>query len=181
MKVQIDDTLTLRQLKVSEYQTMFDLVDKNREQLRRWLPWVDYVTEAENYKSTIQAWIDSNDASQSMTLGVYLNDQLVGMCGFNTIDLLNRRGAIGYWLAEEYNGQGIMTRAVRGLVDYAFKKLELHRVEISAGVENHQSRKIAERLGFEEEARLKEYEFLYDHYHDLVQYRMMSRDWLTKN
>ena len=181
MKVQIDETLMLRQLKVREYQTMFDLVDKNREQLREWLPWVDYVTEAESYKKAIQAWIESNDANQSMTLGVYLEGHLVGMCGFNTIDLLNKRGAIGYWLAEGYNGQGIMTRAVRGLVDYGFKQLELHRVEISAGVENVKSRKIPERLGFEEEALLKEYEFLYDHFHDLVQYRMMKRDWLTKN
>lgn len=181
MRIEVDETITLKQVQAFEYQDMFDLVDKNRTQLREWLPWLDFVTEADDYKSTIQAWVEKNDAGESMTLGLYVDNQLAGMCGYNTIDLMNKKGAIGYWLAEEFGGQGVMTRAVKGLTDYGFKQLELHRIEISAGVCNKKSRAIPERLNFYKEAILKDAEFLYDHYHDLVLYRMIKDDWLTEN
>ena len=91
MRIEVDETITLKQVQAFEYQDMFDLVDKNRTQLREWLPWLDFVTEADDYKSTIQAWVEKNDAGESMTLGLYVDNQLAGMCGYNTIDLMNKK------------------------------------------------------------------------------------------
>src|SRR5699024_10863428 len=110
-----------------------------------------------------------------MTLGIYYEGTLTGTCGFNTIDGLSRRGQIGYWLAEENTGKGIMTAAVAALIDYGFKEMGLHRIEIIAGVNNEKRRKIPEKQEFV----MKYYEFLYDHYHDCALYRMLKMDWLT--
>lgn len=179
MKIKIDDALELRQVQAHEHQEMYNLVDQNRIQLREWLPWVDYMSAAGQYVPIIKEWIEMNDAHEALTLGVYNNGELAGMCGFNRIVGLSRRAEIGYWLAEQYTGTGIMTKAVKGLIDYGFRELGLHRIEIIAGTENKKSRKIPERLKFTEEAVMKDYEFLYDHYHNCALYRMLKTDWLT--
>ena len=179
MKIKIDDALELRQVQAHEHQEMYELVDQNRIQLREWLPWVDYMSAPGQYVPIIKDWVEMNDAHEALTLGVYYKGELAGMCGFNRIVGLSRRAEIGYWLAEEYTGTGIMTKAVKGLIDYGFSELGLHRIEIIAGVENKKSRKIPERLKFTEEAVMRDYEFLYDHYHDCALYRMLKTDWLT--
>lgn len=179
MKIKIDDALELRQVQVHEHEEIYKRVDQNRTLLREWLPWVDHMSAARQYVPIIKTWIEMNDAHEALTLGVYYNGAFAGMCGFNRIVGLSRRAEVGYWLAEEYTGTGIMTRAVKGLIDYGFNELGLHRIEIIAGVENKKSRKIPERLNFTEEAIMKDYEFLYDHYHNCALYRMLKTDWLT--
>lgn len=179
MKIKIDDELELKQVQSHEHQEMYELVDNNRTQLKEWLPWVDYMSAPAQYIPIIKDWVEMNDAHEALTLGVYYKGELAGMCGFNRIVGLSRRAEIGYWLAEQYTGTGIMTKAVKGLIDYGFNELGLHRIEIVAGTENKKSRKIPERLKFTEEAVMKDYEFLYDHYHDCVLYRLLKTDWLT--
>ena len=70
-----------------------------------------------------------------------------------------------------------MTRACRALVTHAFRELGLHRVEIRAAPGNRRSRAIPERLGFRQEGILRDAEWPYDHYVDLVVYAMLADEW----
>lgn len=63
------------------------------------------------------------------------------------INWSNKTAYIGYWLGEEFQGNGIMTKVAKTLTDYAFNELNLNKVEIRAAVENEKSRAIPERLG----------------------------------
>src|SRR5699024_6733518 len=150
-----------------------------RKQLREWLPWVDFMKKPEQYVPIIKEWTEMNDAREAMTLGIYYEGTLTGTCGFNTIDGLSRRGQIGYWLAEENTGKGIMTAVIAAIIDYILKEMGLHSNEIIAGVNKEKSRKIPKKLKITQEAVMKDYEFLYDHYHDCALYRMLKMDWLT--
>lgn len=179
MKIRVNDSIELKQVQVNEHKVLYELINNNRTQLREWLPWVDYMIAPAQYKPIIKEWLAINDAREAMTLGIYYEGYLAGMCGYNTIVGLSRRGQIGYWLAEEFTGLGIMTESVAAVTDYGFRELGLHRVEIVAGVENKKSRNIPERLKFTQEAVMKDYEFLYDHYHDCALYRLLKTDWLT--
>ena len=60
-------------------------------------------------------------------------------------------GAAGYWVAEEYAGRGIATRALAMLCDYAFGPLGLHRVEVNVRPENAPSLRVVEHLRFRDE------------------------------
>ncbi len=70
-----------------------------------------------------------------------------------------------------------MTKAVRALVDLAIWDWELNRIEIRAAVENRRSRAIPERLGFREEARLREAERVGDRNLDMVVYATLAPHW----
>ncbi|AXN38664.1 hypothetical protein CN689_21445 [Peribacillus butanolivorans] len=52
---------------------------------------------------------------------------------------------MGYWLGQQYQGNGIMTRVAKALIDYAINELNISKVEIRAAVENKNSRGIPER------------------------------------
>jgi ribosomal-protein-serine acetyltransferase len=99
------------------------------------------------------------------------------VAGFHAVNWLHRSTSIGYWLDEQHQGQGIMTRAVHALVDQALLGWELNRVEIRAAPENQRSRAIPERLGFRQEGVLREAERVGDRYLDSVVYGMVSSAW----
>ncbi len=61
------------------------------------------------------------------------------------------RASIGYWLAPEARGRGIVTRAVRLLVDWTFSTTDFIRIEIYTDVDNLRSGRVAIRAGFESE------------------------------
>ena len=98
----------------------------------------------------------------------------MGMIGFHAMDWVHRRTSIGYWLDERAQGRGLMTAACRTMTLHALAELKLHRVEIRCAPENHKSRGIPIRLGFSEEGRLREVEWLYDHFVDHVVYSMLE-------
>ena len=112
-----------------------------------------------------------------MQLALLQGEQIVGVAGFHAIDWARKSTSIGYWLAADRQGSGTMTVAVCALLDHAFDRWELKRVEIRAGVLNARSRAIPERLGFREEGVLRSAERIGTRVIDHVVYVMTARDW----
>jgi ribosomal-protein-alanine N-acetyltransferase len=83
---------------------------------------------------------------------IELEGQLVGQL---TISGIIRgavlSGAVGYWIGEEFAGQGIMPTAVALAFDHAVGAGGLHRLEIAIRPENAPSLRVAEKLGFRDE------------------------------
>ncbi len=113
----------------------------------------------------------------SIEAGLLYDGSLCGMIGLHHLDQINRKAEIGYWIAQEYEGKGIMTAACRTIITYAFKELELNRVALCAAVGNHKSRAIPERLGFQEEGIARDGLFVNGKYHDLVYYSLLKHEW----
>ncbi|WP_096272115.1 GNAT family N-acetyltransferase [Paucisalibacillus globulus] len=174
---EVDDEITLRLLTETDADELFQLIDYSRDHLREWLGWIDRTKTVHDSKQFIQTCTKIHEKRQGLTLGIYLHDKLAGVIGFNTIDWTNRIGVIGYWLGSNFQGEGIMTRAVTGLIDYGYHQLGLNRMEIRAAFENTKSRAIPERLGFMQEGQIRQGEWLYDHYVDLVVYGMLASEW----
>jgi [ribosomal protein S5]-alanine N-acetyltransferase len=66
-------------------------------------------------------------------------------------------GEIGYWLARDYRGRGLMPRAIRAFADYAFRELELHKLMAITYPFNPSSSRALEKAGFTFEGRLREH------------------------
>ena len=178
--IPVDADIELRILEGWDAEEMYRLVDSNREYLRQWLPWVDYETSVEDSHNFIRLSLQRYQDNEGFSLGIRYRDRLAGVIGYHTINWPSRKVEIGYWLAAEFQGKGLMTRACRALVAYAFETLLLNRVTILCATGNLRSRAIPERLGFTQEGILRESEWLYDHFVDLVCYSMLAREWTTK-
>jgi ribosomal-protein-serine acetyltransferase len=156
---------------------LFAMVEECREHLREWLPWVDDTRSAADSERFIADSVAQLASNQSFQAGIFQRGLLVGVIGYHPIDWRNRKTALGYWLAPEAMGQGLMTQASRALLDHGFRELGLARIEIRCATQNKRSRAIPERLGFRQEGIARRAEWLYDHFVDLVIYAMLASDW----
>ena len=178
--LKVDHEIELQLLQIKDSSELFQLVQRNRAHLRRWLPWVDSMVSSLQYKTIIPEWLKQYRDNNGFQAGIRFKGKLAGVIGLHFIDWFNKQTTIGYYLGKEFEGYGIMTRVLKTLLHYIFSHLQLNRVEIRCGVFNHKSKAIPERLGFVLEGVIQDGEFLYDHFHDLAVYGMLARQWYEK-
>jgi ribosomal-protein-serine acetyltransferase len=166
----------LRLLEEADAEELYALVEANRDRLARWMPWAAGQTldGTLEFIRLTRRQVADNDGLQA---AIVRDERIAGVVGFHHVDWQNRSTSIGYWLDERQEGRGIMTLAVRALVDHALLVWGLNRVEIRAARENRRSRAIAERLGFREEGVLREAERVGERYLDSVVYGMLASTW----
>jgi ribosomal-protein-serine acetyltransferase len=105
---------------------------------------------------------------------------MIGRIGLYNVDLNNKSASIGYWLDKEWLGKGVITRSCKAVIDDAFKRLQLNRIEIRAAVENTKSQAIPEKLGFKKEGIIRQGEFVNDHFVDLYVYSLLREEWESR-
>lgn len=176
-RLEVDEEIIIRHVQETDAKAVFELTDSSRTNLREWLPWVDATKSVRDSLTFIQLALDAYEAKRGLNCGVFYHGQLAGMVSYNTIDWQNRTAHIGYWLGTDFQGYGIMTRAVQGLIDYGFFELDLNRMEIRAAVENEKSRAIPKRIGFTEEGLIRQAEWLYDHFVNHTVYGLLRTEW----
>jgi len=169
--------LDLRLLEERHAAPVFALVDRDREYLREWLPWVDSTQRQEDSLSFIRASLEQFASNSGFAAGVWWNEQFVGVVGTHKIDWLNRKVELGYWLGKNFQGQGIMTDASRAAVTHLLVEMDLNRVTIQCATGNAKSCAIPRRLGFSLEGTLRDGQLLNGRYEDLLMFAMLRRDW----
>ncbi|MGN8842484.1 GNAT family N-acetyltransferase [Niallia sp. HCP3S3_B10] len=173
----IDEEVSLKLIELRDSESIFDLTNKSRSYLREWLPWLDITTKLEDTVEFVKLSLKGFSENKSLSTVIIYKGSIVGVAGFNSLNWSNRTAQIGYWLGEEYQGNGIMVRVAKSLTDYAFSYLNVNKVEIRAAIENKKSRSIPENLGFINEGCIRQAEWLYDHYVDHVVYGMIFDEW----
>jgi ribosomal-protein-serine acetyltransferase len=177
-KFVIDDEIYLMLIRERDAEELFNLVDSSREYLREWLPWVDGTKDVDTSREFISAAKKQFAEGKGFQAGIWYKEKLVGIIGFHGISMNNRNSSIGYWLHNDYQGNGIMTRACEAAVNYGFGELQLNRIEIRCAEGNYKSRAIPERLGFVREGIAREAEWLYDHFVNHIVYSKLESDTL---
>ena len=172
---QVDEGLELRLLEPRHAETLFKLVDQNREHLGYWFPWVEDAT-VENPRKFIASGLEQLAKDNGFQTGIWVDGELVGVVGLHYISQQFRSTEIGYWLGEGYQGRGIMTKVCRYLCAYLFEELNLNRVEIRCSATNTRSRAIPERLGFRLEGTLRQMGYTEDGWVDFLIYGLLVDD-----
>lgn len=170
----VDDEVELRLTVDAHADRLFALTDAERERLREWLPWVDATQTLTDTRAWLRGTLDDLAAGRAYHSTIFVDGVAMGTLGL--FGLEHRHGEIGYWLSREVEGRGVMTRAVRALVDRAVTDLNLHRLSIRAATGNLRSRAVAERLGFTHEATLREVEWVNDRFVDHEVYILLAGD-----
>jgi len=97
----------------------------------------------------------AND-NPTKVFAIEANGEAVGSIGiFPQSDIHEKSAEMGYWLAEEYWGKGIMTKAIQEIVEYGFQTFDIVRIFARPFSTNVKSQRLLEKAGFELEARLK--------------------------
>ena len=181
LRFPIDDDTELRLLEERHADELFALVDRNRAYLREWLPWLDATTTVDDERAFVRTSLEGFAAGTTIEFAIWHRGRISGGIGLHFIDEVNRSGEIGYWVSEDLQGRGLVTRACGAVLDHAFGNLGLNRAVMRVDVGNIRSRAIPERLGFTQEGVTRQSDWLYTRFRDMVLYSILAGEWKRSN
>lgn len=148
-----DGDLELRRIKPTFELSaqVFAILEKNRERLH-WMPWIDAVkTQEDEFIGLSRLY--NNEQSYL----IFVNNEIAG--GIGSVKIHSRVGhvEIGYWLAGEFEGKGIMSRSVRLIERNIFETGDWNKVEIRVDAKNTASQNVAKRNGYTLDGTLRQH------------------------
>ena len=178
--LEIHSDITLELVGTRHAQEIYELVMRNKEQLAKFLPWVSNISAIGDIETFIQSVVFQQETLNGFQTVVIYQKKIAGIIGYHFIDNRNHIASIGYWLAPDFWGKGIMPECCKFYINYAFEKLELNRVELSVSVNNLQSMRVVEKLGMYQEGVKRGAEFLNGTYEDHAIYSVLKREWVQE-
>ncbi len=95
-------------------------------------------------------------ADPTRVFAIEINGEASGAIGIHPKDDIFRKNAeLGYWLAEPFWGNGIITKVIKEMVDYSFRNFDIDRIFATPFGSNIGSQKALEKCGFKLEARFE--------------------------
>jgi ribosomal-protein-serine acetyltransferase len=173
----VRERLELRLIEDRHVAAVYDLVRRNLDHLKPWMPWATDAYSVEDARAFQRRTLEQFARNDGFSAGVFDRGTLVGVTGFHALDWANGSTSLGYWLSADAQGRGVMTAAAQAMVDHAVGEWGLNRVEIRCGTENAPSRAVAQRLGFVEEAVIRQAEKVQGRHLDHAVYGMLAADW----
>jgi [ribosomal protein S5]-alanine N-acetyltransferase len=104
--------------------------------------------------------------------------KIIGWCGFHTWYLNHFRAEIGYGLFDEnLKNKGIMTEAMKAVLDYGFHQMQLNRIEAFIGTNTIPSLQLVEKYGFTKEGILRSHYLKNNVMEDSVVYSLLKTEY----
>ncbi|WP_321281553.1 GNAT family protein [Marinifilum fragile] len=158
--IKVDTEIELKQIEQSDSKAIFEMIDSQREYLGKWLPFVEFTKEVSDTDKFVHSVVNAPKERFEYVFVIRIKNEFVGLIGFKDTDKPNQKTEIGYWLSEKHQKQGIITKSVEKLCDFAFNKQGINRIQIKCAVGNKPSIKIPQRLGFKFEGVERDGELL---------------------
>jgi len=199
----VDKNLHLRNIHPNDTEALFDLIEQNRARLR---PWIDPYSLPETAKATRLFTIHclfnfySNPTGPSeldqyflelesyfpppvrpIDLGIWFQDELAGSIMMSWLQEDTSVLEFGYWISEQYEGNGIITRCVSALMDYAIDNMGIQKFVIGCAANNHRSRAVPKRLGYRLHVTKPGGEVVGDFVYDRTIYGIRASAWHKRN
>lgn len=125
---------------------------KIQNNLRDGLPYPYTEQDGEEYISAML----SADENETFSFAVTLDNKVIGSIGvFRQGNIHKQTAELGYYIAEEYWGKGIMTEAVKQICEYVFDKSDIIRIYAEPFAYNIASCRVLEKAGFHYEGTLR--------------------------
>jgi ribosomal-protein-serine acetyltransferase len=151
-----DGTAELRALEPWQAAEFAAYTDRHRDHLAPWLPWALSVVDEDSAREFLQRYADTTARDGGRIYGLWRDGELVGGTLFRVFKPATGLCEVGVWLSPGATGQGLATRAVAAMIDWAVEVRGLRRVEWHCVPENEPSRATARRLGFQHDDTQRE-------------------------
>ncbi|MFF8382365.1 GNAT family N-acetyltransferase [Streptomyces kanasensis] len=172
-----DDGAELRPLEPWQAEEFLAHLDRGREFIGRHNGLPDVVTDLASSRAFLQAYAEKTAADTGRICGIWTDGRLVGAVIFRRFDVRQGSAEAGCWLEPSAVGRGLVTRAVRVLVDWAVEERGIHRVEWVVSSGNGPSIAVARRLGMTREAVLRESHPYRGARHDEEVWSVLAPEW----
>lgn len=193
----VDLQISVRTFHPDDSEVLFQLLERNRARLKPWIhPSALPETPSAARKFAIECYFGSLDPLTAidtpyfsevrpyfpppdppMEMGIWVNDDLAGEVSLSRLPDSETAAEFGYWITEEKEGKGLVSRCVSALMDYAIDHMAIERFVIGCAVDNLRSRRVAERLGYRLHAIVPHGEVIGELVYDRAIYGIRSAVW----
>lgn len=166
--------VSIRPYEPTDVVPIYEAARESWRELQPWMPWAH-----EGYSpAEAEAWVAlaaGAFAARAQFEFVIAGERgrILGGCGINQIDNVNKRANVGYWVRTAATRQGVATRAVREAIGWATANTELKRLEIVVAAGNAASLRVAERVA-QREGVLRSRLLLHGVFHDAVLFSVIT-------
>lgn len=155
--------------------TVWAAVQSSLAELKPWMHWAAEAsreTTLEYLQHCEEQWATGDERNFTLFVG----DSACGSCSLIRVDSMLQSAEIGYWMRSDLCGKNLMTEAAARVVTFGFEQESLHRIELHAGIDNHGSIRVAEKLGFRREGTLRDSGRGALGFHDSHVYNLLATD-----
>jgi len=175
----IDEHLALRVTTERDAEEAYALIEKDREHLGEFLPWVDTIHSLEEERKSLATFL--YDPNKQISCFLTLDGRMIGAVAPAIINRPALWAELGYWIGSEWEGKGYVTAGVREVEKLCFIDLGLERVQITNDVDNVRSRAIPERLGYTFEGILRHHLVSgHGRIADRSVYSILKHEWMAR-
>ena len=103
--------------------------------------------------------------------------ECIGNAAYFLVDRNNHFGEIEYCIGTAFQGKGYATEATKALIDYGFKKICFHKVQICVRPSNTPSKRVIEKCRFTFEGTLRDYFFIDGKYEGRMFYSILRDEY----
>ncbi|WFB06036.1 GNAT family N-acetyltransferase [Streptomyces sp. LX-29] len=172
-----DDGAELRPLEPWRADEFLAHMDRGREYIGQYVGLPDIVTDLESSRAYLQSYADKTATDTGRIHGIWVGDKLVGGVILRVMDVPQANAEAGCWLEPSAAGRGLVTRAVRLLIDWAVEERGIHRVEWHVSAANAASIAVARRLGMTKDGVLRESYAYRGKRHDMEVWSVLAPEW----
>lgn len=174
------ERLLLRKYTLKDSEDMFNNWAKY-EECFKFLPWKPCISinEAEE---RIKRWMELYKENTFYQWGIEFkkNKEIIGFINLHNVDMDNLSADITYILSPKYWNKGIMTEAVRGVLEFGFESIGLNRISADFYSGNDYSQKVMLKNNMIYEGTFREKYFKSGRFYDSIQYAVLKKDWKQK-
>ena len=169
------ERLLLRRVSTNDVNEVMEL--RGNTETMKFIP-RPLITTREEALEHIQMIDDKIETNVGINWAITLkeNPKLIGIIGHYRIQPENHRCEIGYMILPQYSGQGIVTEAIKIVLEYGFDVLNMHSIEAVIDPDNIASERVLQKNGFVKEAHILENELWAGKFWDTVIYSLLKRN-----
>ncbi|MFI8207088.1 GNAT family N-acetyltransferase [Streptomyces sp. NPDC085937] len=175
-----DDGAELRPLEPWHAEEFLAHLDRGRDFVNQYIPFGSRATDVTTAREALQRYADMRAADTASVHGLWLDGTLVGGVLTLNFDAANGTCEVGCWLEPAATGRGLVTRAMRVLVDWAVEQRGIHRVEWVAASGNTASIAVARRLGMTRDGVRRAAHLHHGVRHDLEVWSVLAPEWRAR-
>jgi ribosomal-protein-serine acetyltransferase len=172
-----DDGAELRPLEPWQSEEFVAHMDRGRAFIGQHIALADVVADPESARAFLQSYADKAATDTGRIWGIWADGKLVGGVLFRTMDLPQGNAEAGCWLEPSATGRGLVTRAVRLIIDWAIEERGVHRVEWQAAAANEASIAVARRLGMTKDGVLRSSYARKGRRYDMEVWSILAPEW----
>ncbi|GAA2276792.1 GNAT family protein [Nonomuraea roseoviolacea subsp. roseoviolacea] len=172
-----EDGAELRPLEPWQAEEFLAHIDRGREFIGQFVGLPDVVKDLDSSRAYLRSYAEKAVNDTGRIYGIWSDGKLVGGVMFRVMDLRHGSAEAGCWLEPSAAGRGLVTRAARAIIDWAFAERGLYRVEWQVAAGNKPSIAVARRLGMTKEGVLRGSYLYRGQRHDIEVWSVLAPEW----